>query len=861
MATTTIALERVDEPPELEALRARAAVQPGDARLHHELGVALLMRGDLEGALAAVGRSLALAPHEPFAHCLLGQVRLLQNDFDAAEASFRRAVELDPADVAAHAQVAVVMLARGDHAGAAALLTGLTERHADSPLLWANLASARKACGDRDGAIAACRRAVEASPEWTGVRRGLATLLYLQGRFTEALRERERVVALQETSEAQMDLGTSLHAEGRLAGALAAYERAAALRPSWGAPLLNAAATAAALGEHRRAAEHYRRAIELEPGAPTRHVDYGLTALMVGDYTDGLRAFEWRWPAGGATLQRPELHVPLWDGAPLDGRTLLLWCEQGFGDILQFVRFASRIEKRGGRVILHAPQKLAALLATCDGVDGVVTDGEWLDADVQFPLVSLPFALGVTLDTLGTTPYLRPPTRCAAADEAITPGGGRLNVGCVWASGTLYPRHRRRDCDAASMAELSTIPGVRLFSLQYGERAADAEPYAGAITDLSDRLGDFATTAAFVERLDLVVTVDTAMAHLAGALGARVWLLLHAHSEWRWMTGRDDSPWYPGMRLYRQTRPGDWSDVFARVRHDLDELARATTGVAESPRTLVRPRLPPTAHVKQYGERRTGTNFLRALLSVNYHAEVLMHVLGDKHSPPAPFAEYWRDAQHDPDPARAFACRATFSVPAATTSPFALQQVEEVAHAAPAVAAAYARGELRFAVTIRDPYAWAASLGWFLGWAPRGATIPETCVAEVREACRGFNARYAAWLGFAAGPPGPCAVVRYEDLMSAPREVCERLAGDLGLVRRPRPWRNQDGVVIPAVWDHTRPALDTKFESINDRDRACGAHLAPAVRDEITATIDWRVIEPFYAPFRQDAAVAASGAV
>jgi hypothetical protein len=296
--------------------------------------------------------------------------------------------------------------------------------------------------------------------------------------------------------------------------------------------------------------------------------------LLTSDYQEGLRVDEWRWPSDGGTHYRPELKVPLWDGSPLSGRSLLLWCEQGFGDVLQFVRFVSRIPKDGGRIVLQAPRKLSRLLATCEGVDQVVVDGDWLDADVQFPLISVPLALGVTLDTVGETPYLRPPEHVAAADELIPRDSSVVNVGCVWASGTIYQNHGARDCGIESIAALSEVPRVRLFSLQYGLRAPDALPYAAQIADLSGNIGDFATTAAFVKRCDLIITVDTAMAHLAGALGAPVWLLLQAQPERRWMADRPDSPWYPTMRIYRQSLAGEWADALQRVRNDLEALAR-----------------------------------------------------------------------------------------------------------------------------------------------------------------------------------------------------------------------------------------------------------------------------------------------
>lgn len=829
--------------PEPETLRTAIASDPDNARLHHALGISLLLRQDIEGAKAAIERSLALAPAEPHAYRALGQIHLIRNELDVARSSFEHAIALDPISVDAHAQLAVILILAGETGDALRILSERLRDCGDVPLLWANLGAALLVHGRLEEAIDAYRRALELNPSWNGLRGDLALVLFTRGRFTEAVAERRRMAELEPDSAEQLnDLGTALYAAGELEDAIDVYERAAMLRPEWSVPLENAATAACALNDPQRAATLLLRTIEIAPDPTVAHFDLGMMRMQIGDYTEGLREYEWRWPADGAPLHRPELQVPLWDRTPLAGRSLFLWCEQGRGDMIQFARFVSRIPKDGGRVVLHTVPRLVRLLATVEGVDQVVTHDEGLDADVQFPLFSLPAAFEVTIDDLGETPYLRAPERSEAAESLIPHDGAALNVGCVWAGNPAARQHRQRDCEVHEMADLASLVGVRLFSLQWGERAPDVIPYSDQITDLSEVLGDFATTAAFVERLDLVITVDTAMAHLAGALGKPVWLLLGV-PDWRWTEGRSDSAWYPTMRIYRKPREDDWTGVFERVRRDLAGLARARGRTHPPAPPLDRGSLPRTIFVKQYGERRTGTNLLRTLLAQNYHAEVLMHILGDKHSPPVPFDVYWRDAQRDPNPAKAFVCRSTFSAPSLTTTAFSFDQIHELTHCAEAIADAFASGELRYVISIRDPYAWAVSLAWFLEAAARGETVPAECADAMRGACLEFNARYSAWLDLAEHLPSRAVFIRYEELRANPEAVCENLARACGLTRRTRIWRNLERTVLPANWDND-PELQLGPKL--DRDSDGSRHLSQECRDAVEATIDWSLIEQIY---------------
>lgn len=427
----------------------------------------------------------------------------------------------------------------------------------------------RKAAGDLAGAAAACREAARTAPGWAMPFYLLGSTLKAQGDLDGALAAYRDAAGLQpDWAEARLNLGVVLQLRGQVEDALEEYSAAAGLRPAWHLPQHNLAEAWLKLGRPDRAVAPFRKSVELEPGFAESQVDLATTLLQLGEFEEGWRLFEWRWGLEGRTATLPGIDAPLWDGSPLEGRVILLWAEQGLGDTLQFVRFAGRVHDLGGRVWLYVPERLAGLLSTGPGVERVLF-GDRLDLadvraiDVQFPLMSLPRMFGTTLATIpAEVPYLSAPV-------ARIPGKpGELKVGVVWASGPLYPGAARRDCAPADFAGLAELNGLRLYSLQFGERAAEL---GGGlpITDLGWHLGDFLRTAEVVQALDLVITVDTSMAHLSGALGRPTWVLLPCRADWRWLLDRDDSPWYPTLRLFRQAEAGDWSGVFERIRKAL----------------------------------------------------------------------------------------------------------------------------------------------------------------------------------------------------------------------------------------------------------------------------------------------------
>lgn len=436
------------------------------------------------------------------------------------------------------------------------------------------LAMALRAAGDAAGAINAYEAVLDLAPNLAEAHYNLGGLWMEVGRLEAARAALARAVALRPGwAEAHNRLGSTLAALGLTADASSAFETAAALAPSWSVPCHNLGQLAMAANEPERAVLQLRAAIARDPTAAASHLDLGGQLLLLGAFEKGWREFEWRFGAGGATPQRQGTAAPVWDGRPLNGERVMVWIEQGLGDSLQFVRFLAEIAARGGRVWLQVPLPLVRLYHSLPGVERLVPQGEEVVGfDLQIPLLSLPRICGTTLTTIpAPVPYLTAPHEIAPRLGARS---GALRVGIVWASAPGNPAADRRDCPLAGFEPLTRLAGVELYSFQFGERAAELAAHPElALRDLSPLLGDFASTAALASEMDLILTVDTAMAHLAGALGLPVWTLLSEPADWRWLRGRSDSPWYPTMRLFRQPQAGDWEAVMAEVARELAPLA------------------------------------------------------------------------------------------------------------------------------------------------------------------------------------------------------------------------------------------------------------------------------------------------
>ena len=401
-----------------------------------------------------------------------------------------------------------------------------------------------------EAAIVAHRRALELSPDDPGILGNLGNALKDAGRFEEAIRVKRRVVELAgpEDAEALHGLGIALRDAGRIEAAADAFE--AALR--------------------------------LAPDDAEIRFNLALAQLHLERFEAGWANYETRWRLD--RQKKRAFRQPWWRGEPFPGRTLLLFAEQGFGDTIQFIRFVGEAKARGGTVLLECQPELERLMASVAGLDGILvrdTDAAaaaLARADLVCPLASLPGHCGVTLESLpGRVPYLAPPPGPWPEIEALVArSGDRLKVGIVWSGSVTFADNANRSAGLEPYLRFAEVPGVQLYGLQKGPRLAELEALGtdSLIIDASAALDDFAATAALIQRLDLVLMTDSSVAHLAGALGRPVWVLLMHQPDWRWLRERPDSPWYPSARLVRQRTPRDWEGVFAEAAAALAGLAR-----------------------------------------------------------------------------------------------------------------------------------------------------------------------------------------------------------------------------------------------------------------------------------------------
>jgi len=400
------------------------------------------------------------------------------------------------------------------------------------------------------------------------------------------------LAALPDDAELYFARGTAFSALQRPEAAHAALTRAVVLMPGLAAGWLNLGNTCVDLGEEADAERHYRTAIRLDPTLaeaqaslghlmmtqarltealfacetavrlspkmPQAHWNLASVRLLTGDLARGLPEYEWRKRHPAFRRDFPPLPGPYWSSGDPAGKVILVRAEQGFGDTIQFARFLVQIAQAGGTPVLQCDPKLVPLLARLEGVVVLPHSARVEGYDAWTDMMSLPLAMGADLEALpGRKGYLR-----AASPRAG--GTRRRRVGLAWAGNPAQANDRRRSVPAAALAPLLAIPGIEFVNLQVGARARDLP-----LPDHCERLTDFGKTAALLETLDLVIAADTAVVHLAGAMGVPTWAMLAHVPDWRWLMGREDSPWYASMRLFRQDRPGDWAGVVTRIVADI----------------------------------------------------------------------------------------------------------------------------------------------------------------------------------------------------------------------------------------------------------------------------------------------------
>jgi tetratricopeptide (TPR) repeat protein len=492
---------------------------------------------------------------------------------DRAEAGFRQVLDVAPdhADSLYYLGLIAARIERHD------LATALIERAAGIRPGVADyqndLGLSLHAIGRFGAAVEALTRAVRLQPKLAEAHNNLGNALRALGRKQDAEASFRRAIALKPgLAAAHNNLGVALADQDLLPEAERCYRAALASAPSYPEAFNNLANAVRGQGGWQDSIDHARRAAALAPDYPEAHYNLAWSLLLTGQYREGWQEFEWRWrlPGGG----RRSFGVPQWRGEALGDRLLLLHAEQGAGDSFLFCRYAALAAERG-RVVLEAPEALLGMLADLPGLAGTIRAGTPLpEIDLHCPLASLPLAFDTVLTTIpASTPYLSAdPGRIEAWRDRLRSTSGK-RIGLVWSGNPAQRDDRRRSIALARLAPFGQIPGCTFVSLQKGR--VEAAPACLDLLDWTAELHDYTDTAALIAALDLVIAVDTGVAHLAGALGRPVWLLNRFDPYFIWLTDRPDSPWYPTLRQFRQTVPGGWDGV-------VDEVCRALTVFAGS---------------------------------------------------------------------------------------------------------------------------------------------------------------------------------------------------------------------------------------------------------------------------------------
>jgi len=584
-----LAFEQGDTGTAEAAIRAAIGLRPRVADFHYNLGNVLAAAGRQGEAVGAFRQALKIKPQDAAALNNLGNALLAIGDAQASEAAFRQALKYDGRNPLLCSNLGNALKAAGRELEACAAYRTALSLQAGFADAAVNLAALLLARGELGQALPQLEVAHAANPGSVPLMNALASALYQSGREAEAEPLLRRAVALQpELAEAWNNLASVLKDLGCHEEAEACARHAIALRADYGRAFVSLGNILLECARHVEAQQAYEQAVALLPDDAAARWNLGLVHLVRGDLAQGFELFESRLQLAQARRLYPDFGAPLWRGEPLAGRRILLYAEQGMGDTLQFIRYAPLLAADGATVIVLCPVPLARLLRRVAGVAAVVTvAAEAKDLDFVCPMMSLSQRFGTTLATIpAQLPYLQVPPECAAAwSERLGERAG-LRVGLVWA-GDPRPNDpdasridRRRSLSLEQMAPLLVLEGLEFHSLQKGAAAAQlaVSPWRERIVDWSSQLSDFAETAALIEHLDLVISVDTAVVHLAGGLGKPVWVLSRFDGCWRWLLERDDSPWYPGLRLFRQTAAGDWGSVIAVLREAL--LARVSAQIA-----------------------------------------------------------------------------------------------------------------------------------------------------------------------------------------------------------------------------------------------------------------------------------------
>ncbi len=539
LGNTLRALGNINEA--VASYRQTVSLQPDNAELHSNLGTALQESGKLDEAIISYRQAIALKPNYAMAHCNLGTALHESGKLNDAVLSYNKAIEIKQNFALAHN----------------------------------NLGTTLKDLRKLNEAVESYKKAITLQPDYAEAHDNLGTAFQEQHKLDDAIMCHKRAITIKpDYAEAYNNLGTVLKELCKLDEAITNYRKAITLKPDLAEAYNNLGTALQDSGKIEEALASYKQATTLKPDFPLAHLNRSFALLLTEDFKEGWQEHKWRRSIKGhpAIISRRLL----WDGKPLNNKTILVHTEQGLGDTILFARYLPMLKAQGGRVILECQQGLYHLLKNCNGIDEIIEKNSsnklTVHHDVHIYLLDLPEIFETTLDSIPSNiPYITPCPILKSQWASMFNDDKGFKIGIVWAGNPRHVRDHNRSCTPTDFARLADVPGLSFYSLQKGHSSLDSDgPSVGMkIVNLESKINDFVDTAAVIANLDLVISVDTAVAHLTGAIGKPIWTLLPFAPDWRWLLKRVDSPWYPTMRLFRQNQPGDWNGVFKQVKQRL----------------------------------------------------------------------------------------------------------------------------------------------------------------------------------------------------------------------------------------------------------------------------------------------------
>jgi tetratricopeptide (TPR) repeat protein len=553
---------------------------PDNADVLHLIGIIFFEQGNYEMAITHIKKSIRLNKENADAYYNLGNAYVGKGLFDEALPCYLETIRLNPGIADAYINIGNIHREKKQTDKAMAYYKEAVKTDPSLPDASNNLGNILIEKGRLDEAIECFQMVTHKHPGFAPAFFNLGRAFQIKSQFDDAvLNYREAVKLNPSDAETYNNLGTALYEKGEIAEAVKCYRKAMELKEDLDTAHCNLGITLHQQGYFDEALLSYRKALLINPELADAHLNMSYILLSRCNFKDGWKEFEWRWKTGEFISQQRALPKPAWDGSDIAGKTILLTSEQGFGDVIQFVRYAPLLAGRGAKVIVECLKEMNSLLQTVEGIHQIIVKGKTLpDFDIHCPLLSLPYLFNTTPETIpANIPYLH-----AGNDllqiwrEKFQPNNDKHRIGIAWAGNPRHSNDRNRSCQPEIFLPLTENKAVSLFSLQkdsYTVQSDNVIKKMGMI-DYTNEINDFSDTAAFIMNLDLVISVDTAVAHLAGALGKPVWLLLPFVPDWRWMLDREDSPWYPTMKLFRQPQPCDWGSIIHLITENINNILR-----------------------------------------------------------------------------------------------------------------------------------------------------------------------------------------------------------------------------------------------------------------------------------------------